>query len=71
MPGWDNGSWGYHGDDGKKFADMSTGRAYGPMYGTGDVIGCGTNLQTGDVFFTKNGKHLGDLEDACISILRN
>ena len=31
--------------------------AYGPTYGTGDVVGCG--LVRGRLFFTKNGHFLG------------
>ena len=72
MPGWSNGSWAYHGDDGRIFKEASHAPrqyssmhgvtddpSYGPTYGTGDVIGCGTKLETGDVFFTKNGENLG------------
>lgn len=60
MPGWENGSYAYHGDDGLLF--RSTGVAgvpYGPGYGTGDVIGCCWDVVDNVVFFTKNGKNLG------------
>lgn len=30
---------GYHGDDGYAFSGSGQGRAYGPPYSTGDVIG--------------------------------
>jgi hypothetical protein len=60
MPGWARGSWGYHGDDGKIFAEEGTGSNYGPTYGTGDVVGCGIDLQSGTIFFTKNGENLGN-----------
>lgn len=60
MPGWENGSYAYHGDDGLLF--RSTGVAgvpYGPKYGTDDVIGCCWDVVDNVVFFTKNGKNLG------------
>ena len=59
MPGWSQGSWGYHGDDGCAFAETGRGRAYAERYSSGDVVGCGIHLESGTVFFTKNGVHLG------------
>lgn len=60
MPGWDTGSYAYHGDDGLLFKQMGhTGENYGPKYGTDDVIGCCWDHVDRAVFFTKNGKHLG------------
>ena len=62
MPGWAKGSWGYHGDDGKKFEELGFGRRgvpYGPTYGTGDTIGCGVDFTSRTAFFTKNGEKLG------------
>jgi hypothetical protein len=41
MPGWDNQSFGYHGDDGGIF--HSSGgmvKRFGPCFGAGDTIGC-------------------------------
>lgn len=58
LPGWENDSWGYHGDDGKSFCCQSTGKDYGPKFSTGDIIGCGVNFVTGCAFFTKNGHML-------------
>ncbi|THV63442.1 hypothetical protein D6D28_10683, partial [Aureobasidium pullulans] len=58
MPGWSQGSWGYHGDDGCAFAETGRGRAYAERYSSGDVVGCGIHLESGTVFFTKNGVHL-------------
>ena len=55
FPGWEPESWAYHGDDGKSFCCQSTGKAYGPTFTTGDVIGCGVNFMTACAFFTKNG----------------
>ncbi|KAL6714092.1 hypothetical protein ACLMJK_008586 [Lecanora helva] len=67
LPGWEPDSWAYHGDDGKSFCCQSQGKNYGPMFTSGDIIGCGVNFMTGNGFFTKNGVFLGnafkDLKD--------
>ena len=60
MPGWDEHSFGYHGDDGGIFhghGDML--RRYGPSFGPGDTIGCGLEYSTRKIFFVKNGEFLG------------
>ena len=59
MPGWNAGSYGYHGDDGLKFCSkyLGRGRDYSTIYSSGDVIGCG--IVANNIFFTRNGKHLG------------
>lgn len=59
LPGWDQTSYGYHGDDGHFFESAGKGISYGPTYTTGDTIGCGINFMTRELFFTKNGKFLG------------
>ncbi|KAF7713869.1 Uncharacterized protein PECH_000796 [Penicillium ucsense] len=61
LPGWEQESWAYHGDDGKSFFGESQGqgRAYGPTFGVGDTVGCGVDFSTGSAFFTKNGIFLG------------
>lgn len=58
-PGWEADSWGYHSDDGHCYAGQTAGKPYGPSFTASDVIGCGVNFRTGEVFFTKNGVHLG------------
>jgi hypothetical protein len=60
MPGWGAQSWGYHSDDGKLFTEDDRGRMYGPKYQTGDVIGCGSDVERKNIFFTKNGLPLGE-----------
>jgi len=59
LPGWENNSTGYHGDDGNIFIGNGKGTPYGPNYGNGDVIGCCLNFIDRTCFFTKNGVNLG------------
>ncbi|KAI8922040.1 ran-binding protein 9-like protein [Powellomyces hirtus] len=64
LPGWEDSSWGYHGDDGQTFCGSGPGRAgegrpYGPVFTTGDVIGCVVNFMNKSISFTKNGVWLG------------
>ena len=63
LPGWEQASWGYHGDDGNSFASQGTGRTYGPTFTTGDIVGCGLDFSCGRAFFTKNGVQLGHVFD--------
>ncbi|KAI9264298.1 hypothetical protein BDA99DRAFT_508942 [Phascolomyces articulosus] len=60
LPGWDVNSYGYHGDDGKSFGGCGKGKAYGPCFSSGDIVGCGVNFAEGTAFFTKNGSFLGN-----------
>lgn len=61
LPGWDPESFGYHGDDGCLFHGKGIQIAeYGPRFGAGDVVGCGINYKTRTIFFTLNGRFLGD-----------
>jgi hypothetical protein len=64
MPGWEEGSYGFHGDDACIYSVES--RAYSTPFATGDTVGCcllldNTNPedQRGTIFFTHNGKKLG------------
>ncbi|RIB14658.1 hypothetical protein C2G38_2194460 [Gigaspora rosea] len=60
MPGQENYSWGYHGDDGYSFCS-GNGELYGDEdgYTTGDTIGCYLNFENKIVFYTKNGINQG------------
>jgi hypothetical protein len=53
--GWEDGSMGYHGDDGQFYGTGKTG----PTFTSGDVIGMGVHFKSNSVFVTKNGKYLG------------
>jgi len=60
MPGWDQLSYGYHGDDGGIF--HSSGgmiKEFGPKYGPGDTVGCGIDYISKGIFYTLNGEFLG------------
>lgn len=59
QPGWEPNSYGYHGDDGKKFHSNGLGESYGPTFTTGDVIGAGILMEKQEIFYTKNGEYLG------------
>jgi Ran-binding protein 9/10 len=59
LPGWEPHSYGYHGDDGHVFSGRGTGRAYGPMYTTGDWLGIILNRVERTISFTKKGYDLG------------
>jgi SPRY domain len=61
MPGWDRRSFGYHGDDSGLFhASGTMVRHFGERFGAGDIVGCGVSYTTKSIFFTLNGKFLGD-----------
>ncbi|OAC99323.1 hypothetical protein MUCCIDRAFT_128160, partial [Mucor lusitanicus CBS 277.49] len=59
FPGWEEHSWGYHGENGHVFSGPGTEKAYGPKFGTGDIIGCGIDFRDMSAFYTKNGIYLG------------
>ncbi|OWZ22683.1 hypothetical protein PHMEG_0002563 [Phytophthora megakarya] len=73
QPGWNQKTYGYHGDDGRFYRQTTRGRLFGPRFGVDDTVGCGVrrNMSTAQshVFFTSNGKELdrvveGDIESA-------
>ncbi|KAM0706916.1 hypothetical protein Q7P35_006246 [Cladosporium inversicolor] len=50
-------SWAYHGDDGGFYVwSDSSAQSLGELYGPGDTIGCGVDLETRKLWYTKNGK---------------
>ncbi|CAF1382552.1 unnamed protein product [Rotaria sp. Silwood1] len=59
LPGWDKGSYGYHGDDGHSFCSSGAGIAYGPTFTTGDFVGCCVNFLENSCFYTHNGYNIG------------
>eukprot|EP00939_MAST-03C_sp_MAST-3C-sp1_P000293 g293.t1 len=58
-PGWENDSFGYRANDGAKMNGDVRGDSYGPAYSTSDVVGCGIDFVSQEIFFTKNGQNLG------------
>ena len=62
MAGRGCGSWGYHSNNGAKY--WNTGEKavpYAEKFRTGDTVGCG--IKNGELYFTKNGRHLGTNSD--------
>lgn len=55
--GFSADSCGYN--DTGRFAVAEKNYNYGPEFFPGDLIGCGVNLATKKLFFTRNGKFLG------------
>jgi hypothetical protein len=60
QPGCEPMSFGYNGKTGSIHGfDNVEGEDYGPLFTTGDCIGCGYNYPKQHLFFTKNGEDLG------------
>lgn len=68
MPGWYQGSWGFHSDDGEFFNGdrgfMQFRPRYGSTFGANDVVGCGVDYGSDQLFFTLNGHCLGPASKA-------
>ena len=66
MPGWNRNGIGYHADDGRLFFQDGFGRGFAETCMEGDRMGCGIDYDddTEDgyrsVFFTKNGRQVGE-----------
>jgi hypothetical protein len=60
LPGLNLYSVGYHSINGKKFNNDNVGIEYGPVWTVDDTVGCGYYSDSGEVFFTKNGKFLSN-----------
>lgn len=56
---WEPGSYGYHGDDGRRFGGNGKGEDYGPCFTKGDTVGAAYCLANQEIFFTKNGNRVG------------
>ncbi len=50
-PRWEPNSYGYLGEDGKKWHNHE-GHEYGSPHQSGDVIGAGLHLERQEIFFT-------------------
>ncbi|KAF5228499.1 hypothetical protein FAUST_11046 [Fusarium austroamericanum] len=61
LPGWDKGSFAYHGDDGGFHVSRGSGdpQESDEVFDKDDVVGCGVNFKTGQGYRTKNGVLLG------------
>ena len=63
--GRNNDSWGYQDDGhfwypGSYERERNVKKPYGPVFTTGDTIGCCLNFTNNTVFYTKNGVNLGN-----------
>ena len=56
---WFEGLFGYRAKDGFKLRDGPKGESYGPTFTSTDIVGAGVDFQLMEIFFTKNGKHIG------------
>ena len=64
--GWKRSSCGYHSNNGRFYRHSESGKSYGPLFTTGDTIGCYLNFKNDTIFYTKNGVHLGNKFDTNI-----
>lgn len=64
MPGWNFGSWAWHGDTGELYIEDGQGVLFAEPelshpFKAGDVAGIGLDFETGQGFCTLNGHRLG------------
>lgn len=62
MIGWIPGSYGYHSDDGT-IHGVGELEVNWPTFKAGDIVGCGINYDTSKIFYTLNGRMLGEAFD--------
>ena len=58
LPGTNHISYAYHGN-GLKFDGSAYGKQYGPKFTAKDIVGCGFDLISRSIFYTKNGEFIG------------
>ncbi|KAF4668564.1 hypothetical protein FOZ61_006204 [Perkinsus olseni] len=58
QPGWEIHSFGYRGDDGRRYSNSTSGESFGPTFSNGDTVGCLVDYALGVIRYTKNGKLL-------------
>ncbi|RNF02087.1 putative ubiquitin-protein ligase [Trypanosoma rangeli] len=58
LPGWDSESCALQSEEGTLHESNTLGRPIGCTFGIGDVMGCGWNTETREIYWTKNGKDI-------------
>ncbi|KAH6963312.1 ankyrin repeat-containing domain protein [Fusarium avenaceum] len=60
LPGWDEGTWAYHSDDGGLYSEAAWPivEHNEAICKQGDVMGVGLNMETGGFYRTRNGKEI-------------
>ena len=53
------GSIGYH-SNGRLFSGDESGEDFGEEFGAGNIVGCGISFEKETIFFTKDGRMLGE-----------
>ncbi|KAF8291312.1 putative ubiquitin-protein ligase [Trypanosoma cruzi] len=58
LPGWDSESYALQSEEGTLHESNTLGRPIGCTFCIGDVMGCGWNTETREIYWTKNGKDI-------------